>query len=98
MRSYSEGSTAVSEWEPDINNVLGFGAYGARCASKPGQIDRLGLTAAYVAPCFLDSAFLVPQLPAPTANSGALRLALLYAVIFVEIGIAMPFMPVWLNA
>lgn len=27
-----------------------------------------------------------------------LRLSLLYAVVFVEIGIAMPFMPVWLNA
>ncbi|KAB1074926.1 MFS transporter [Methylobacterium planeticum] len=31
-------------------------------------------------------------------DSGAFRLSLLYAVIFVEIGIAMPFMPVWLNA
>lgn len=29
-------------------------------------------------------------------NAG--RLSLLYAVVFVEIGIAMPFMPVWLNA
>ncbi|NEU11777.1 MFS transporter [Methylobacterium sp. BTF04] len=28
----------------------------------------------------------------------AARLSLLYAVVFVEIGIAMPFMPVWLNA
>ncbi len=32
------------------------------------------------------------------APSGALRLALLYAVVFVEIGIAMPFMPLWLGA
>lgn len=34
-------------------------------------------------------------MPAP---SGALRLSLLYAVVFTEIGIAMPFMPVWLAA
>lgn len=32
--------------------------------------------------------------PAPDAG----RLTLLYTVVFVEIGIAMPFMPVWLNA
>lgn len=37
------------------------------------------------------------QAPAP-AETGAPRLALLYAVVFVEIGIAMPFMPVWLDA
>ncbi|GJE41740.1 putative 3-phenylpropionic acid transporter [Methylobacterium soli] len=36
--------------------------------------------------------------PSSSANAGAFRLSLLYAVIFVEIGIAMPFMPVWLNA
>ncbi|AWN44311.1 MFS transporter [Methylobacterium durans] len=30
--------------------------------------------------------------------TGALRLSLLYAVVFVEIGIAMPFMPLWLGA
>ncbi len=30
------------------------------------------------------------------ASSGALRLSLLYAVVFTEIGIAMPFLPVWL--
>jgi MFS transporter, PPP family, 3-phenylpropionic acid transporter len=35
--------------------------------------------------------------PVP-AETGAPRLALLYAVVFVEIGIAMPFMPVWLDA
>lgn len=35
--------------------------------------------------------------PAPV-ETGAPRLALLYAVVFVEIGIAMPFMPVWLDA
>jgi PPP family 3-phenylpropionic acid transporter len=37
----------------------------------------------------------------PTATPpepNPLRLASLYAVVFVEIGIAMPFMPVWLNA
>ncbi|MGV7032401.1 MFS transporter [Methylobacterium symbioticum] len=34
------------------------------------------------------------QAPEP----GAFRLSLLYAVVFVEIGIAMPFMPVWLDA
>lgn len=34
-------------------------------------------------------------MPAPP---GALRLSLLYAVVFTEIGIAMPFMPVWLAA
>ncbi|MCJ2014385.1 MFS transporter [Methylobacterium sp. J-076] len=33
-------------------------------------------------------------MPAPP---GALRLSLLYAVVFTEIGIAMPFMPVWLS-
>lgn len=32
------------------------------------------------------------------ARSGPLRLSLLYAVVFTEIGIAMPFMPVWLDA
>lgn len=32
------------------------------------------------------------------AEPHAGRLSLLYAVVFVEIGIAMPFMPVWLNA
>jgi PPP family 3-phenylpropionic acid transporter len=32
------------------------------------------------------------------AEPDAARLSLLYAVVFVEIGIAMPFMPVWLNA
>lgn len=31
------------------------------------------------------------------ARSGPLRLSLLYAVVFTEIGIAMPFMPVWLD-
>ncbi len=36
-------------------------------------------------------------LPAPP-EPNAFRLSLLYAVVFVEIGIAMPFMPVWLNA
>ena len=35
-----------------------------------------------------------PPLPEPDAA----RLGLLYAVVFVEIGIAMPFMPIWLNA
>lgn len=35
--------------------------------------------------------------PKPDDPRG-LRLSLLYAVVFVEIGIAMPFMPVWLNA
>ncbi|WP_336485232.1 MFS transporter [Methylobacterium nigriterrae] len=40
----------------------------------------------------------MPHLLSPIADSGSLRLALLYAVVFVEIGIAMPFMPVWLNA
>jgi PPP family 3-phenylpropionic acid transporter len=34
----------------------------------------------------------------PPAEPDAARLSLLYAVVFVEIGIAMPFMPVWLNA
>lgn len=32
------------------------------------------------------------------ASPGALRLSLFYAVVFTEIGIAMPFMPVWLAA
>ena len=32
------------------------------------------------------------------ASTGALRLSLLYAVVFVEIGIAMPFLPLWLGA
>jgi PPP family 3-phenylpropionic acid transporter len=36
--------------------------------------------------------------PPPAAEPNAGRLSLLYAVVFVEIGIAMPFMPVWLNA
>ena len=36
--------------------------------------------------------------PPPSAEPNAGRLSLLYAVVFVEIGIAMPFMPVWLNA
>ncbi|WP_082501104.1 MFS transporter [Methylobacterium sp. Leaf88] len=35
--------------------------------------------------------------PAPP-EPNAFRLSVLYAVVFVEIGIAMPFMPVWLNA
>ncbi|WP_238254344.1 MFS transporter, partial [Methylorubrum podarium] len=35
---------------------------------------------------------------APTAEPDPVRLGLLYAVVFVEIGIAMPFMPVWLGA
>ncbi len=30
--------------------------------------------------------------------SGPARLSLLYAVVFTEIGIAMPFMPLWLDA
>ena len=34
----------------------------------------------------------------PTAEPDPVRLGLLYAVVFVEIGIAMPFMPVWLGA
>ncbi|WP_096487717.1 MFS transporter [Methylorubrum populi] len=34
----------------------------------------------------------------PTAEPDPIRLGLLYAVVFVEIGIAMPFMPVWLGA
>ncbi|MDP4025937.1 MFS transporter [Methylobacterium sp. NEAU 140] len=34
----------------------------------------------------------------PSPRSGAARLSLLYAVVFTEIGIAMPFMPVWLDA
>ncbi|GJD73307.1 MFS transporter [Methylobacterium goesingense] len=34
----------------------------------------------------------------PHPEPKAFRLSVLYAVIFVEIGIAMPFMPVWLNA
>ena len=40
----------------------------------------------------------LPVRPSLSADAGAFRLSLLYAVIFVEIGIAMPFMPVWLNA
>lgn len=40
----------------------------------------------------------MPASPALTDEPNAPRLALLYAVVFVEIGIAMPFMPVWLNA
>lgn len=36
--------------------------------------------------------------PAMPSEPDAARLSLLYAVVFVEIGIAMPFMPVWLNA
>ncbi|GEP00002.1 MFS transporter [Methylobacterium haplocladii] len=39
-----------------------------------------------------------PSPPAPSGEPPAIRLALLYTVVFVEIGIAMPFMPVWLNA
>ena len=34
----------------------------------------------------------------PTGEPDPIRLGLLYAVVFVEIGIAMPFMPVWLGA
>ncbi len=34
----------------------------------------------------------------PTGEPDPVRLGLLYAVVFVEIGIAMPFMPVWLGA
>ncbi|TXN39692.1 MFS transporter [Methylobacterium sp. WL30] len=34
----------------------------------------------------------------PTLEPSRFRLSLLYAVVFVEIGIAMPFMPVWLAA
>lgn len=34
----------------------------------------------------------------PTPPSPRARLSLLYAVVFVEMGIAMPFMPVWLDA
>ncbi|MCJ2033724.1 MFS transporter [Methylobacterium sp. J-068] len=34
----------------------------------------------------------------PHVEPNAVRLSVLYAVVFVEIGIAMPFMPVWLNA
>ncbi|MBB2963189.1 MFS transporter [Methylobacterium sp. R2-1] len=34
----------------------------------------------------------------PTGEPDPARLGLLYAVVFVEIGIAMPFMPVWLGA
>ncbi|WP_375464533.1 MFS transporter [uncultured Methylobacterium sp.] len=37
-------------------------------------------------------------MPAPHPEPSRLRLSLLYAVVFVEIGIAMPFMPVWLAA
>ncbi|GJE38227.1 putative 3-phenylpropionic acid transporter [Methylobacterium persicinum] len=43
----------------------------------------------------------VPLSPANRSvpsSPGALRLSLLYAVVFTEIGIAMPFMPVWLAA
>ena len=36
--------------------------------------------------------------PSPPVEPNAARLSLIYAVVFVEIGIAMPFMPVWLNA
>ncbi|WP_183509246.1 MFS transporter [Methylobacterium brachythecii] len=39
-----------------------------------------------------------PPPPGPSVAPNAFRLALLYTVVFVEIGIAMPFMPVWLNA
>nr|WP_238257842.1 MFS transporter [Methylobacterium gnaphalii] len=38
-----------------------------------------------------------PPPPGPSDAPNAFRLALLYTVVFVEIGIAMPFMPVWLN-
>ncbi len=33
-----------------------------------------------------------------TGEPDPVRLGLLYAVVFVEIGIAMPFMPMWLGA
>ena len=33
-----------------------------------------------------------------SARTGSLRLSLLYAVVFTEIGIAMPFLPIWLDA
>ncbi|KQT61518.1 MFS transporter [Methylobacterium sp. Leaf456] len=36
--------------------------------------------------------------PSPATEPDPLRLGLLYAVVFVEIGVAMPFMPVWLGA
>lgn len=39
----------------------------------------------------------VPSITAHPEPKAA-RLSVLYAVVFVEIGIAMPFMPVWLNA
>lgn len=42
----------------------------------------------------VDVSSIAPAPPEPKA----LRLSVLYAVVFVEIGIAMPFMPVWLNA
>jgi PPP family 3-phenylpropionic acid transporter len=40
----------------------------------------------------------VPHATATPPEPNPFRLASLYAVVFVEIGIAMPFMPVWLNA
>lgn len=40
----------------------------------------------------------VQSRPPVAAQPDAARLSLLYAVVFVEIGIAMPFMPLWLNA
>ncbi len=36
--------------------------------------------------------------PSPATEPDPFRLGLLYAVVFVEIGVAMPFMPVWLGA
>lgn len=39
-----------------------------------------------------------PLAAAPSLEPSRFRLSLLYAVVFVEIGIAMPFMPVWLAA
>ena len=57
------------------------------------------LTAAYDLPLAPPRLIDLPPLdPRPAPEPQASRLTLLYTVVFVEIGIAMPFMPVWLNA
>lgn len=57
------------------------------------------LTAAYDLPApVTPHALPLRSPPASGREPDAVRLALLYTVVFVEIGIAMPFMPVWLNA
>ena len=58
---------------------------------ESAKFDRMDLTRAYGARLAL------PQ-KVRVSETRPYRLSLLYAVVFTEIGIAMPFMPVWLDA